>query len=419
MALNAWLKRSDKSMGACLQSIEPNQIVAGAQPSGLAHQEVAIYQSPWRVIGKPTGVGQHVAQMTRCLAEAPSVSCRLLATRNDYEAARMYLPGQSAALPVRFLPPSERLLRAALFSGVAAIERWSGEVDWIYCPKEQPVKTRRARLAVTVHDVLAFEPNVPGLHENSRPWTSLRCRLLMHQLLQRADLIATVSQFTRQRMIDLLGLRDEERVVVVGNGVDPCYFALRQPNDAETLAQHRLTADGYLLTVGSLTFRKGGDLLLDIADRTRRQRLPWHFVVTGRRHDAKLLQRFETMRRTSPDLPLRLAGYLPKEEQALLMRNALALLFPSRYEGFGIPVLEAMAAGTPVICSAAAALREVGGPAAAFVESFEVEPWLARIAALSDGDLDQKLLVTAGRLRAAAFTWERCANRLVAAMRAR
>src|SRR5579864_8070744 len=138
---------------------------------------VAIYASPLRSIGTPTGVGQHMARMAEQVADRRDIAASLLATRADYEQVRPYLNPRLAALPIHFLPGAERLLRTALISTrLFDIERWSGEVDWVYCPKEQPVSTRRARLAVTVHDLLAFEPAVPGLprtagSKGSRSWT--------------------------------------------------------------------------------------------------------------------------------------------------------------------------------------------------------------------------------------------------------
>jgi alpha-1,3-rhamnosyl/mannosyltransferase len=182
------------------------------------------------------------------------------------------------------------------------------------------------------------------------------------------------------------------------------------------LGRYGLASDGYLITVGSLTFRKGGDVLLELARKLTSRQLPWRMVVTGRRHDAELVARYRKLKDDFPQLPLELTGYVPDAEQAVLVRNAFSLLFPSRYEGFGIPVLEAMAAGTPVVCRPAAALPEIAGDAAAFVDSDEPEAWLREVDKLAGDSPIRQRLVEAGRRRAADFTWDRCAARLVAAM---
>lgn len=350
--------------------------------------------------------------MIEFLAGAAGVSPLLLASRADYDQVRPHLSERTARLPVHYLPSPERLVRTALISTrLVNVERWSGAVDWVYAPKEQPVATR-AKLAVTIHDVLAFERHLPGLAQGWRPMTSLRWRLLMQRILERADLIATASEFTRRRLIEIFAVKNEERLTVVGNGVAACYFAPRQPTDNDTLIRFGLEREEYLITVGSLTFRKGGDLLLDLA-----QRLPWRLVVTGRRHDPGLLDRYKALRQSMPEFPLDLPGYVSDEEQAILVRNALAMVFPSRYEGFGIPVLEAMAAGTPVICSRAGALPEVAGNAAVFVETTDrVDEWVEVVRKVADDSQLRQTLSEHGRRRARKFTWQDSGSRLLRAM---
>jgi alpha-1,3-rhamnosyl/mannosyltransferase len=234
----------------------------------------------------------------------------------------------------------------------------------------------------------------------------------MQRILERADLILTVSEFTRRRLLELFTMRNEERLIVVGYGVADCYFSPRQPSDADILSRFELERERYLITVGSLTFRKGGDLLLDLAAR-----LPWRLVVTGRRHDPALLERYKTLRQSMPEFPLDLLGYVSDEEQAILVRNALAMVFPSRYEGFGIPVLEAMAAGTPVICSRAGALPEVTGNAAVFVETTDrVDEWVEVVRNVADNSQLRRTLAEHGRCRAQKFTWQDSGSRLLRAM---
>jgi glycosyltransferase involved in cell wall biosynthesis len=355
--------------------------------------------------------------MIEFLADAKGVSPLLLASHTDYDQVRPYLSERAAQLPVHYLPSSERLVRAALISTrLVNVERWSGTVDWVYVPKEQPIATR-ARLAVTIHDVLAFERQLPSVARVWRPMTLLRWRLLMQRILARADLILTASEFTRRRLLELFTVQNEKRLTVVGNGVATCYFEPRQPADNDTLIRFGLETQGYLITVGSLTFRKGGDLLLDLAERLEQDRLPWRLVVTGRRHDAALLERYEALRRSIPAFPLNLLGYVSDEEQAIVIRNALAMVFPSRYEGFGIPVLEAMAAGTPVICSCAGALPEVAGNAAVFVETTDrVDEWLEVVRKVADDSQLRQALTEYGHRRARKFTWQDSGSRLLRAM---
>ena len=147
-----------------------------------------------------------------------------------------------------------------------------------------------------------------------------------------------------------------------------------------------------------------------------KDQLPLRILVTGRRHDAALVRQYDGMRREVPGLPIDLIGYVSNEEQAALLRHASSFLFPSRYEGFGIPLLEAMAAGVPVISANAGALQEIAGNAALLMRDLDPEMWMANVCKLMAGGSERTLLIEAGKRRAAEFTWESCASRLLAAM---
>lgn len=368
-------------------------------------------------MARPTGVGQHMAQMVTRLAREQAVSGCLVTTKGDYAQTRPHLSQDLLRLPVRFLPSAERLMRGVLCAtSLLNLERWAGDVEWVYSPKEQPVATKHARLAVTVHDVFPLEPPIPGLQRTRRTRSSLRWRLMLSRTFQRADVIATVSEFTKRRLLDLFRVRDDERIVVVGNGVAPTFFRNADPRDGDVLRKYGLTQGEYVVAVGSLTFRKGGDLLLDVAERLREKDLPLRILVAGRRHDAELVARFERLRNRAGTLPLQLAGYVPDQELPALLSHSLALLFPSRYEGFGIPALEAMAAGTPVVCSRRAALPEVVGEAGLFLDDLQVDAVLGVIEKLAGSSELREQTIGAGRRRAAEFTWDRCASRLLSAL---
>jgi glycosyltransferase involved in cell wall biosynthesis len=384
-----------------------------------SEMRVALYVSPWRSIEKPTGVGQHIARMSSEVAGMAGVSASLLATRSDYSQIRGTLPEPLGVMPVHYLPGAERLTRALMIgTSLLPVERWCGEVDWLYCPKEQPVASRRARLAVTVHDVLGLETQIPGIAPTTRT-SRLRWRMLMRKVLERASLIATVSEFTRGRLVELFRLENDPRLVVVGNGVGEAYFRPEARQDPEVLNRYGVAGKPYLCLVGSLTHRKGGDLVLDLAKRLLESKLPHRIIVSGRRHDAELVSRMAEMKSDCPTLPIDLPGYVSDEDQAALLSHSSALLFPSRYEGFGIPVLEAMAAGAPVICSRNAALPEVAGDAALYLDGESVDEMLEAVRHVEDYSNGRATMIAAGRRRAAEYTWRACAGRLVAAMRER
>jgi glycosyltransferase involved in cell wall biosynthesis len=127
-------------------------------------------------------------------------------------------------------------------------------------------------------------------------------------------------------------------------------------------------------------------------------------VVVGPSRDAGLVRELE---RRGADV----RGYVTKEELAELYRGAAALVLPSRYEGFGLPVIEAMASGTPVVAAPDAALREIAGEAAVFAEPAELAAGIRRALAGRDE------LVAAGLRQAARFSWDETARRTIAVYR--
>ncbi len=380
--------------------------------------KVGVYFSPWGRTLSPTGVGRHAIEMTSALAARSDIEASRFTTRGDHEKNTQHLPEAIAQMPVRLLPGNETLSRWMLMGlPFWKIDDDAEDLDWVYCTKEQPVATRKCKVAVNVHDALPFERSIAGMPDTS----SWRSRFKWDRILSRvrqSDLITTVSEFTRNRLIELFGI-PEDRIVVTGNGVTDEYFRGPQPEDVEVLNRYSVSPGMYFLAVGSLTWRKGSDLLLEAASQLRSRGIDVPILVSGRRHDAGLLKQYEDRFGSEPDFPLRLLGFIPDRDQQVLLSNSIALVFPTRYEGFGIPALEAMAAETAVICSGTSALPEVVGDAALIVEPLSTECLVQRMVEVSSSQDCRKDLIERGRVRAQGFRWENCANRLIEAMKYR
>lgn len=377
-----------------------------------------MYFSPLSGVSRtPTGVGQHIAHMSAALRGAEGVSdVNLLASRSAYCRSESSLHASILRLEVLWVPiPEWMFRRVQMMTSLLPIDCWAGEADWIYCPKEQPVAVRKCRLAVMVHDLASLDPGIDGMPA-VQPRLALRWRMTMKRIIERAHLIATASEFTAQRIRELCGIGDDPRLCVIGNGVSPTYRQEPGPGDADVLGRHGLTRGGYLLSVGSLTWRKGGDTMLELARELSKRRHDLRIVVSGRRHDAELVERFNQMKREDSQLPIDLLGYVPDDDLAALYRGAHTFVFPSRYEGFGMPVLEAMACGTPVICSDAAALPEVAGDAAVLVKPGSAMAILDALRSLEGNAAARAGWIEKGYRRAAEYTWERAAGRLVGGM---
>jgi glycosyltransferase involved in cell wall biosynthesis len=234
---------------------------------------------------------------------------------------------------------------------------------------------------LTVHD-LSFEREPDLMPRADR----LVFKAVVPRSARKADRVIAVSDRTKDDLIDLYDVPDA-KISVIPHGVDPAFT----PGAGDT--------EGYLLFVGAVQRRKDPRAALEAAKELRMQ-----LIVVGPEKEATLANE---LRRLGADL----RGYVEKSELAWLYRGAAALVVPSRYEGFGLPVLEAMASGTPVVAAPDPALVEVAGDAAVYADQGDLSG-----AILHALDRRQELRA-AGILRASRFTWAEAARRTVGVYR--
>ena len=233
---------------------------------------------------------------------------------------------------------------------------------------------------VTIHDV-SFERGLMGRRDR------FVFRHVVPRATRRAARVLTVSERTKRDLVDLYGLAPDH-VVVTPNGVDPA-FGPNGEGPAEKAARP------YALAVGAIQARKNQRAALAAA-----QEVGLELVVVGPPKDADVADELRAG-------GARLEGYVPTERLAAFYRGASCLVQPSRHEGFGLPVIEAMASGTPVVTVADPALVEVAGDAAIVVPEGSLADGIRR--ALEQRDR----LVAAGLERAQAFSWEAAAEATV------
>ncbi len=249
---------------------------------------------------------------------------------------------------------------------------------------------------LTIHDLryLVLEDAGSALR---RAWFKAR----FASTVSRARAVVTVSHTMREEIIERLGVPDE-RVHVVGNGVSND-FRRAVPDEIEGLRDRRGLPGEYLLCVGVLERRKNLGLLLDLYTADPKGNLP-RLVIAGRGGPEESCLRARAASEGIEDR-IHFTGYVPEADIRALYSGAAALLMPSIYEGFGIPVLQAFACGTPVVCSNTGALAEVAGEAALLCDPHDPEAWREAITSvLDDGDLRARL-ATAGRRRADEYSW--------------
>jgi glycosyltransferase involved in cell wall biosynthesis len=237
-------------------------------------------------------------------------------------------------------------------------------------------------VVVTVHD-LSFERDPAHMGRKDR----LVFRRVVPRAARRAARVLTVSERSKRDLVELYGV-PEERVVVTPNGVDPAFHP-GDPGD-----RHE-----YALSVGAIQSRKNQLAAFEAAQAAG---LP--LVVAGPEKDPALAAELRAR-------GARLEGYVDTERLAELYRGAACVVQASLYEGFGLPVIEAMACGTPVVAVREPALEEVAGDAAVLVDEPALADGIRR--ALAERDR----LVTAGVERARAFSWRASAEKTLAVYR--
>jgi glycosyltransferase involved in cell wall biosynthesis len=225
-------------------------------------------------------------------------------------------------------------------------------------------------------------------------------RWLLPALARRARCIITPSEFSRQRLQARFAL-PPERIVVVPGGVNPRQF---HPADSGRLRDIYPLPERYLLFVGSLQPRKNLPALLAAWQLARRQFPHLGLVVIGTGGPA-----FRQTGRQARCPGLYFPGYVPDRDLPAFYSGAAALVLPSFYEGFGLPALEAMACGTPVLASCAGALPEVVAEAGLLFDPFDPLALSRQLVTLLGDDRLQEELCRRGLARAREFTWQRSA----------
>jgi glycosyltransferase involved in cell wall biosynthesis len=268
------------------------------------------------------------------------------------------------------------------------------------------------RSVVTIHDLSVFSwahCHPPG-----------RVRVLQDEIaasVQRADMVITDSEFTRREVAEHFGLPDSRtRAVALGSSAA---FAPRAAVElAPVLQRWGLEPDGYCLYAGTIEPRKNLDTLLDAYESLPRAvRRRWPLVLCGYEgwQSSNLHAR---MARASKEGWSKYLGYVTEDDLPMLYAGARLFAFPSLYEGFGLPVLEAMASGVPVVCSDSASLPEVVGDAGAMCSAQDAGALRRLLHRGLEDEAWRSPARDAGLARAQRFSWRRCAAETFAAYQA-
>ena len=348
--------------------------------------------------GRPTGVGRYLANLLRSLAPLePGLRFRL------------YVPGKPPDLPGTIEPRTLRMPPGPLDN----VFTWNhlripmhlmrDRVDLLHCPFYTMPMFCPAPAVVTIHDI-TFD-----LHPE---WYTRRARFSFGRFAafsaRRARHVLTVSECSRRDIIRTYGVRPD-RVTAVPLAPAPEFVPVTDPERLAAVGARYDLPGPYILHVGSITPRRNIDRLLDAFAVLRREARDMSLLLAGSIEPPAPPVDVAVRRRGLGDA-VRVAGYVDSADLPALYSGATAVACPSLYEGFGLPVLEAMACGAPVLASSTSCFPEVVGDAGMMVDPEDTDA-IARglIGLVSDRDLRGRLR-RAGIERASRFTWERTAR---------
>ncbi|NJN65399.1 MAG: glycosyltransferase family 4 protein [Chloroflexaceae bacterium] len=310
----------------------------------------------------PTGIGRYVVELARAfaaLAPATGVELVLLTTeREDHHG--LWGRFEHHALPGCYLLPGLMTLGNAWLSLAARRYR----LDIIHDPNGvAPFLGPRlgARRVVTIHDMFAYV--YPDKHNRLDNW---RYRWLLPTAVRRADALITISDCSRRDIARYFGI-GAESVFVVAVGVDAIFGPEADGDEPQRVLSRYGIRTPYLLYVGGLNARKNLARLFE-AFAAIHPSYPDLTLVVGGKRQWQTSEMDATFRRLKLEDCVHFSGYLEDRDLPAVYRGARLFLFPSLYEGFGLPPLEAMACGTPVITSNTSSLPEVVGDAAILVD---------------------------------------------------
>lgn len=284
-------------------------------------------------------------------------------------------------------------------------EMWQRPPELLFVPAHILPTIRPEKVVTTCHDVAFLR--LPQVYD----WASLKYqKLAVKFALRHATKIIAVSEFTKSELIEFFKI-SPERIVVVPNGYDSeRYKIIEDRGEVEKVLIKYNIRGSYVLYTGRLELKKNIPGLIEAFKILKKNyKQPLKLVLIGQPGFG-----FEKVTKAIIENNLSdeiiMPGWVGKDDLPHLMNGAAAFVFPSLYEGFGIPVLEAMACGTPVVASGIPALREVAGEAAYLVDPYSVEniaEGMNRV--LTDEFLREDLKIR-GLRQVKDFSWEKCAR---------
>ncbi len=358
--------------------------------------------------GPQTGIGEFCSRILEALGTTPGLHV------GAFSLSRRGRAGMTGLLPpgVKALGPPGPGLPARLLHASWArwafppAELYTGKVDLVHGTNFVVPPSRQAAMVVTVHDLSPLH-----FPQFCRP-AARAYPDLVRKAIRRGAWVHADSEFVASEVVEALGA-PPERVRAVHLGVTPP----ATPSDLDgwrNLLPHWVGS--YILALGRVEPRKDLPTLVGAFDRFAGRHPGLALIIAGPEGWGSDQLAAAVAASAAGDRVLRL-GWVDEKDRDALLEGAAVFAYPSRYEGFGLPPLQAMASGAPVVASATGALKEVLGDAAWLVDVGDVGALANALENLLDDNAARQELVRKGRARAALYTWDACAAGLVSLYR--
>lgn len=314
---------------------------------------------------------------------------------------------------ISFLPPK---FLEFLWNGVHLfpIENFTGSLDVFHSSDWLEPPTRTAKKVTTIHDFAVYKYPETFVSRGGHDIIQNQKRRL-HFVKNYSDMIIAVSEATKKDALEILNI-PEEKIKVIYEAGDPIYSKRSLEEIEETKTKYKIK-DDYLLCVGTREPRKNLDRVMMAFVEITTANPDLTLVIAGKYGWGQDLGTKYNPPTGGQNTKFKILGFVEKEDLARLYSGAKAFLYPSLYEGFGLPILEAMNCDCPVITSNLGAMKEIAGGAAILVEPRAVEEIASAISKVCRSSQTREDLVAKGRKRVSQFSWEKAALHTLEAYR--
>ncbi len=360
------------------------------------------------MVSEGTGVGSYALNLIKNIASLDSNNNYTLFSNSFKDRISL----ESLHLPLNFKLKDywvpNRILRGLWnYISYPPIESFVGDVDIFHSPHSIPIPVRKAKLIVTIHDLYFLKyPDMVGrdVIEDHR-------RLSTNYLIKVRKII-TVSDNSKKDIIELFDV-NPEKITVIYEGVDDIFRVVNEDTSLENVRKKYRLPHEFILFIGTISPRKNPGGLIESISILRKRGLKDISLIMIGPEGFKAGEVLRLIYERNIEDSVRHIGYVPYEDMPYIYNMASLLVYPSLYEGFGLPPLEAMACGVPVIASNISSIPEILGDAALLVDPYnpgEIADYIEKI--LNDESL-RSSHIEKGLKKAASYSWEDTAKKVL------